>query len=355
MAVNEYDFPQVRPDVPRDRFTRYLLPVPGDESRERAFTRATTVAGSLDDKYNVGRWRERLIAEGFRAQPELLESVDLMADDRDRRDSLQDAAEKAFLAAGGGDAAARGTQLHTCTELVDTGVWTVDDVPDEYRKEVAAYRAALDKHGITVHPDSVERILYHSAGDIVGTADRIPVTLPDGTTMVADVKSGRDLSYAWGSISMQLSIYADADAMAEWDEATNTYTWTGVPVVNKDYALVFHIPVDQGRCDVHLLDLRPGRMAVDLALDVREYRRKKGLARPLSVGQYGLPKAPNASEATVSETTAPTTTEEDIYAALDACKSQDDMAAVWQTHKDAWQDRYTEYGLARLADAKASK
>lgn len=355
MAVNEYDFPQVRPEVPRDRFTRYLLPIPGDESRERAFTRATTVAGSIDDKYNVGRWRERLIAEGFRAEPQLLESIDLMADDRERRDALQSAADEAFLAAGGGDAAARGTQLHTCTELVDTGIWTVDDVPEEYRKEVAAYRAALDKYGITVQPDSVERILYHATGDIVGTADRIPVTMPDGTALVADVKSGRDLSYSWGSISMQLSIYADSDAMAEWDPETNTYTWTGVPVVNKDYALVFHVPVDQGRCDVHLLDLRPGRMAVDLALDVREYRRKKGMARPLSVGQYGLPEAkktaPKTSEATAPETITPTTNEEEIYAALDKCKSQDDMASVWSTHKDAWDDKYTEYGLSRLAES----
>ena len=153
---------------------------------------------------------------------------------------------------------------------------------------------------------------------------------------------------------MQLAIYADASAMAVAHE-DGSYSWEGVPVVDRDTALVFHIPVDKGKCDVHLLDLRPGRAAVELALDVREYRRRRGLSKPLSVGQYGLPKkaakAPKTSEATVSDSTAPTTTEEDIYAALDACKSKDDMAAVWRTHVAVWKDSYTKYGLSRLAEA----
>ena len=357
MGVTEYDFPLSRPEPPRDGFGRYLLPAPDGSSPEKAFTRATTIAGSIDDKYNIGRWRERLVADGFRTKPELLESIDPLADDREVRDQLQAAADEAFLAAGGDVASRRGTQLHTCTELVDMGIWTLEDVPEEYRREVTAYRAALDKHGIRVDPEAVERIVYHEGANIVGTADRLPVIMPDGTRLVADVKSGRDLSYSWGSISMQLAIYADASAMAVAHE-DGSYTWEGMPVVDPDTAIVFHIPVDKGKCDVHLLDLRPGRMAVDLALDVRAYRRKRGLSKPLAVGQYGLPKkapakkaAPKTSEAPAPDSTAPTTTEEDIYAALDKCKSQDDMAAVWTKYTDAWEDKYTEYGLSRLAEA----
>lgn len=288
--ANDYDMPPLRPEPERDSYGRYILPDPSDPAQVKHFTRATTLAKALDDTYNLMRYRERNVVSGLKVKPELLDSIDLMEDDRRLRDVLQDVAEQAYDAAGGNEASTRGTQLHYFTEAVDTGALTLEQVPAEYRAEVAAYVAAMDRHGIARPAEGVERIVYNAMANIVGTADRLPVVFADGTRMVADVKSGRDLSYSWGAIACQLAIYADADAMVSYNADGEPF-WDAFPVVEKDVGLVMHIPVDKRKCDLYIVDLAAGRAAVELAIEVREYRRRKNLARPLPVGRFGMPAA----------------------------------------------------------------
>ena len=288
--ANDYDMPPLRPEPERDSFGRYVLPDPSDPGQVKHFTRATTLAKALDDTYNLMRYRERNVVSGLKTKPELLDSIDLMEDERRLRDILQSVAEEAYDAAGGNEASTRGTQLHYFTEAVDTGHLSLEQVPAEYRAEVAAYVAAMDRHGIARPAEGVERIVYNATANIVGTADRLPVVFADGTRMVADVKSGRDLSYSWGAIACQLAIYADADAMVSYNADGEPF-WDAFPIVEKDVGLVMHIPVDKRKCDLYIVDLAAGRAAVELALEVREYRRRKNLARPLPVGRFGMPAA----------------------------------------------------------------
>lgn len=287
-GLNDYPMPPLRPEVDRDGYGRYMLPNPEDPGRVKAYTRTTTLSKAISDTYNLGEWSKRMIVQGLAADPKLLATVDLTQDDRTLRDDLTRVHEAAMEASGAHVARERGTQLHYFTEAVDGGHLTIDQVPGEYRNEVAAYQAAMAKAGIIVPPESIERILLNLTANVVGTADRQTVIMPNGMRLMADVKTGKDLSYSWAEIAMQLGIYANADAMLEYDEQGNP-SWGGVPEVEKNVALVMHVPVDQGKCTLWLVDIAAGWAAVELASEVREYRSRRNLATHLDPKAWGAP------------------------------------------------------------------
>lgn len=277
--LNEYTMPQLRPEPERDRFGRYVLPDPTDSGETRSFTRATTMAKAISDEYNLTQWKRRTIVEGLKLAPELLDQIDFMEDPRELRATIEKVADEAHSATGADVARDRGTQLHYFTEAYDVGALTIAQIPDEYRNEIRAYAETMAAAGITIPPDMVERIYVNmAAGRIAGTADRGYVILPNGRRVVADVKTGKDLGYAWPEICMQLAIYANAEAIVSYD-ATGAPVIEAAPDVDKAVGLVMHLPVDQGKCTLHLIDLSAGWAAVELASEVREYRSRRNLAR----------------------------------------------------------------------------
>jgi hypothetical protein len=48
-----------------------------------------------------------------------------------------------------------------------------------------------------------------------------------------------------------------------------------------------HMPVGQARCDLYWVDLEIGWEAVTLAVDVREWRKRKDISRPFGVDLLG--------------------------------------------------------------------
>lgn len=278
-VLNHYDMPLLRPEPERDRFSRYVLPDPTDSGEVRSFTRATTMAKAISDEYNLTQWKRRTIVEGLKLAPELLDQIDFMEDPRELRATIEKVADEAHSATGADVARDRGTQLHYFTEAYDVGALTIAQIPDEYRNEIRAYAETMAAAGITIPPDMVERIYVNmAAGRIAGTADRGYVILPNGRRVVADVKTGKDLGYSWPEICMQLAIYANAEAIVSYDEH-GAPVIEAAPEVDKAVGLVMHLPVDQGKCTLHLIDLSAGWAAVELASEVREYRSRRNLAR----------------------------------------------------------------------------
>src|SRR5690606_327328 len=63
--------------IPRDRFKRPLI-VPPDGGTPVAYTRATTLAKTLDDTYNLQQWAERQVLVGAGMRPDLGVSATLL-------------------------------------------------------------------------------------------------------------------------------------------------------------------------------------------------------------------------------------------------------------------------------------
>lgn len=273
-----------------------------------AWTRATTVTKVLSDQTALDKWKRRMVLTGVARRPELLGMVAASVGDKWALDQV---AEDAMTAAGAGDRATLGTDLHAITEKLDAGE-TVD-VPEEHLGDVASYLATLDTFGIERPPHLIERIVVNPAVEVAGTFDRVvvltkpltasfpdrdPVTFAPGTRMVGDLKTGANLSYGWGEIAQQLAIYAWAPVMAKtrvaerdrWgryilpDLDAHPEEFEEMPDdIDLAYALVIHLPVGERRCALYFIDITAGWEAARMAHQVRTWRGRKNLAAPIQL------------------------------------------------------------------------
>lgn len=250
------------PEPPRDRWGRYLIPDP-TTGKARGWTRATTVAKTLDDATNLTAWAKRMAARGVAAKPHLVAGILAAGEDRRRLDAL---VEEAMAAAGANDRRELGTALHRILERVDTGDIDPASLPAEHGgADAAAYRAALAAHGLEVVHELCEVVLLNAPMEVAGTADRI-LRCSDGRLIVADIKTGGFIG--WLGFATQLAIYATSTHL--FDVATGTLS--PMPEVRTDVALVLHVEAGTGRCDIHAVSVPAGHDAALMALEVRRVR-----------------------------------------------------------------------------------
>jgi hypothetical protein len=244
---------------PRDRYGRYLIPDP-DTGRPRPWTRATTIAKTLEDPTNLTLWKGRMAAIGVATRPSIAAGIVAHLNDKQQLNKLVD---EAINAAGGNENRELGTHLHDITAQIDRGDHV--NVPEPWATDVAAYQRALDAHGLTVDPQWVEVVLLNRPLEIAGTADRL-YRDHENQLVVADLKTGGYL--AWLSFAMQFSIYATA---THWfDPATGELH--EMPEVRQDHALLVHLPAGEGRCRIEPLSVEVGYDATLMALEVRRVR-----------------------------------------------------------------------------------
>ena len=67
-------------EIERDRYGRPLV-VPPKGGKAIAYTRATTIANSLDDASALTAWKMRMAAIGLTSRPDLLLAIGVAADD----------------------------------------------------------------------------------------------------------------------------------------------------------------------------------------------------------------------------------------------------------------------------------
>jgi len=257
-----------RPEPKRDRWGRYLI-TPPDGGNATSMTRATTVASAVDDTAGLQKWMKRQTALGMAMRPDLVAAVATC--DPDDKQALGRLAEQAMDAAGSTAAATIGTALHRATELADLGL----DVPEMFAERVAEYRATLEAHGVVIDRDLVECVLVLWEYDIAGTADRI-ITIGD-ERYVFDLKTGESI-HPHG-FAIQLAIYAAAQNI--YDVATDSLK--EMPEVNQDRAIICHLPAKGGPCTLHWIDIAAGREALEHALWVRDWRKRKDLLEAFPV------------------------------------------------------------------------
>ena len=251
------------------------------------------MASTLADRFGLEQWSQRNVALGIAARPDLYaQEASCTAEDKQELNNIVKQAQEAAKASSGANL---GTALHRFTQRIDLGEEV--NVPAQWQPDVQAYLDALDLFRVEVVPEWVERVVVAPHIDTAGTMDRL-VRLPGRPLpLIADLKTGKDVvTYGMGDISIQLAIYAGATHALKgsaddikrdhWgrymlpDPHTSAGAYDPMPEVDREQALVIHLPVGQARCDLHLVDIASGRVAVSKALWVRDWRKRKDLSTP---------------------------------------------------------------------------
>lgn len=252
--------------INRDRYGRPLV-IPPDGGKPVPYTRATTLAGTLDDLYGLMGWKQRQTALGLADRPDLQLAV--TAHRNDKRE-LNRICEQALEAAASSASATTGTALHSLTELVDAGQ-DLPTLPADAAADLEAYRQAMRPFEVV----AMETFTVLDDLQVGGTPDRI--VRWKGQHFIADLKTGKTLKFSLGKIAMQLALYSRAVA---YDVATGTRT--PLPDVHQSAGIVIHVPAGTGTAQVQWVNLAKGWEAVQLALQVRAWRKADGLAQPFT-------------------------------------------------------------------------
>jgi hypothetical protein len=329
--------------IKRDRWGRYIIPSlkPNlEQGQETYWTRVTTFAKSTADTAALTAWSERMAIKGVVMQPDLL--VKAQATRIEDRDTLNEIAVKAKEAAGAHTAANYGTALHSMTEQVDEGE-SGDDFPEPWASRVRAYREAMDQAQVKIlhHADRlmIEQVIVCKQFKVAGTFDRIVTGPRWEMPVIADLKTGRDLSYSWKEIAIQLAVYAHADAI--WDYKAKEFL--PMPEVDQKVALVMHLPVDGTGCDLYEVDIEAGWQAAELAHKVRRWRKYKGLQTLIHSVDSGI-EAPAPLPISWVDRIA-------------AAETADDLTNIFlqARAKGEWTDQLQQLGMQRKAEIEAGK
>lgn len=258
----------------RDRWGRPLIVPPGG-GKAVGYTRATTVAKTLDDEGSLTAWAQRMTAAGLARRPDLLALIGAKLDPNGdipvaAKQQVQQLCDQAKEAAAASSAANLGTALHGYTEQYDLGN-TPHALPEQFRADIDAYRRAVEPFEVL----AVEQFVVLDDLEIAGTLDRL-WRLPDGRVVIADLKTGQNLDYSWRSISVQLAIYA---AGQRYRDGLRSPLWFDGKV-DTDTGIVIHLPVGRGECYLYEVDLRAGWVALQHSMWARDWRKRRDLHAP---------------------------------------------------------------------------
>lgn len=258
----------IKAEVPREpRFGRPLV-IPIGGGKLGPYTRCTTYVDALEDTRLLEQWKTRMTAIGLSGRPDLQLATVAHKDDKDK---LNEIVEQAIEYAKASAAATTGTALHSLTEQLDQGVLDLSTVPEAYRGDLLAYRAAAADFEML----AIEEFMVLDGLKIGGTPDRRVRRNTSGRTYIWDLKTG-SIEYGMGKIAMQLAVYAHSQVYDPTTGARSDVT------VDQDRAIICHLPAGSGQCQLYFVDIVAGWEAVQLAGQVRTWRKRRGLHTPLA-------------------------------------------------------------------------
>lgn len=295
------------PEIERDRYGRPMV-TPPNGGKPVAYTRATTLAGAIEDQSNLIKWKSRMTLLGAAKQPHLAMAALAAADNKSELNKL---AEMAADAAGAGVAAMNGTSMHSFTERIDRGE-PIGDVPDLFRPDVLAYQAST----VAMKRLHVEEFVVCDEIKAAGTPDLIVEF--DGGRYIADKKTG-SVDYPH-KMAAQLAIYAHSQI---YDIATGTRR--PLPGVDGRRGIIIHLPAGEGRAQLYWINIAAGWDAVQLGVKVREWRSRKSILEPID--DFSMATAVLADAGLIDDS---------VTAQLEAASSVNELLTVFDDNKDIW-------------------
>jgi hypothetical protein len=250
-------------EVPRDRWMRPVV-------EGVTYTRVSTLAKTLDDMNALMDWNARITALGLARSEDLIAAI--ATTDPDDKKTLNRIVAQAKERAQSTAKATIGTAVHAATVLVDRGQ-DLDGLPDKVKLDARAYRAVLDRHGLT--PLAAELFVVCDDVGAAGSFDR----LLQGPTkvVVADVKTSANPDTAkWAGLAWaaQIATYSHG---RPWLPGRGLVDWAELDLPEPDLnrGLVIHIVQGLGQVQLYTVDLRIGWAAAQLARKVLDTRKAK--------------------------------------------------------------------------------
>ena len=257
-------------EAPKDRWGRYKISDPAS-GKERGYTRVTTIAKVLDDSSSLADWKTRMAITGIVQRADLLAQASTSLDDRSKLNKI---ANDAIEAAGAFSRANLGTALHSLTQQLDLGM--KPQILQGLQADIETYVASIAAWDFGMRKEWIEVLLINDEYEYAGTADRI-VTTRDGKICIFDLKTGTDLSYSYGSISVQLAMYARADWIYDWKTGERTPLPEGLDMKE---GIICHLPAGEATCKFYTVDLEAGWEAAKMSFATRDWRKRKDLFKP---------------------------------------------------------------------------
>jgi len=255
------------------------------------YRRVSSIGKVLDDESNLVRWKRYTEMVGAAQRPDLMAEVSTL-DPATAKQRLYEIAELCLEAGKGQQRAVTGTAIHRMLDLIDMGAeWTA---APQFQALCDSYISVRNAYGLIPIECEVRCVVDHY--HLAGSMDRIyqttrPLMMPDQSTLpvgsyvVGDTKTGKSLDYAAGSFATQLAAYAmsvrynvQTDERSEFD-----------PALNQDWGFIFHANPDTQACEVHLVDLAAGREGIELASRVYGWRNRQGLLAPARAPLHIVP------------------------------------------------------------------
>lgn len=283
------------------------------------YGRPSSLGKDIENTYNLDRWNERQIVHGIAktiAFPDGDDDeawVDAMValSDRDFDDckaELDAIVVNAKARAKANLAAERGTHTHFLAELDDTDrdpIAAMENgealgIPIEaQRAMLEAWRLLCLQHSLEIL--ATEATVVHDEWRQAGTLDRIVrlgadlhfangVTIPAGTVLLCDIKTGKLRTSAngatvdyWHSYAVQCCVYRDSRpyrcGVGDGDDERGEWPFE----MHQGWALIAHIPVEealngQATARLVLVDLYSARtVVIDVIMRAREWQARKDL------------------------------------------------------------------------------
>jgi hypothetical protein len=248
---------------------------PDNPDKWQRYARPSGFGKDLDNEDALTNWKIFTAMSGVASSPALQAQVVVVKpDDKETKKALR---EDAIKAGKGSESADMGTALHAMTAR-----WEDEeddfDPPEQYLDDLNAYSETLADYGLV--SEMTEYAIVHDQFRVAGTADRLyrltkNLQLPDGGTMpagtlvVGDLKTGKSLDFSLPGYCVQMALYADGQL---YDVVDNVRLPT--PEINREWTILVHLPVGKGECTLLWCNVGIGLWGAYLSTEVRKWRRE---------------------------------------------------------------------------------
>ena len=272
VSLADLGAPEAETD-PLVRNGRYQIEYQG----EKSWQRQTNFCPILENQFSLIEWKQRKVLQGAPVV------IDRLADATDYKAEMA-LVEEALEAAGANIKRNYGSDVHDACENVEAGIYEPEDLADPLMiPDVRAYLNAI--HAFDIETLEMEQVVVMPALGTAGRFDRIVRHL--GVNKILDLKTGTLHPL---QIAVQLAGYAHAEVIYNPDDKS----FRPMPAVSQTEALVAHIPMHEGRCDIYSVNIELGWEYALLTKRVRDEVRKAKLTHKLKAQLRPAPAAVDA-------------------------------------------------------------